>query len=165
MHLSYRRAGLADLDLLTRTRIQVLRAANCLDESADLSEVERQSRAYYEEFLKSGQHVALLVFDGGRFIGAGGVSFFRVMPTCCNPSGWKAYIMNMYTHPDYRRKGIARKTLDLLVQEARRRRISVISLEATEMGRPLYEAYGFVPMEHEMELSESSESPIANEVL
>ena len=60
--------------------------------------------------------------------------------------------MNMYTHPDYRRRGIAYQVLDLLVGEARKRGIDAVSLEATDMGRPLYEKYGFVPMEHEMEL-------------
>ena len=48
---------------------------------------------------------------------------------------------------------IAYHTLDLLVKEIRRRGILSISLEATDMGRPLYEKYGFLPMEHEMELS------------
>lgn len=74
------------------------------------------------------------------------------MPTYHNPSGRKAYIMNMYTRPEYRRRGIAYHTLDLLVKEIRRRGILSISLEATDMGRPLYEKYGFLPMEHEMEL-------------
>ena len=60
--------------------------------------------------------------------------------------------MNMYTRPEYRRRGIAYHTLDLLVKEIRRRGILSISLEATDMGRPLYEKYGFLPMEHEMEL-------------
>ncbi len=60
--------------------------------------------------------------------------------------------MNMYTAPAYRRKGIAAQTLDLLVRDSRERGITAISLEATDMGRPLYEKYGFVKMEHEMEL-------------
>ena len=34
MDLLYRRAGIRDLDMLTETRIQVLRAANHLDEPA-----------------------------------------------------------------------------------------------------------------------------------
>lgn len=55
--------------------------------------------------------------------------------------------------PDPRpRKGIAFKTLDMLVQDAKKRGITQISLEATDMGRPLYEKYGFVPMNAEMEL-------------
>lgn len=36
--------------------------------------------------------------------GTGGISFYQVMPTYHNASGTKAYIMNMYTNPDYRRK-------------------------------------------------------------
>ena len=60
--------------------------------------------------------------------------------------------MNMYTAPDYRRQGIAYKTLELLVLDARKRGITAISLEATKMGKPLYEKYGFVKMNDEMEL-------------
>lgn len=69
-----------------------------------------------------------------------------------NPTGKKAYIMNMYTVPEYRRQGIAIHTLDLLVNDAREQGVSQIALEATDMGRPLYEKYGFVKMEDEMEL-------------
>ncbi len=74
------------------------------------------------------------------------------MPTYHNPSGNRAYIMNMYTRPEYRRRGIALKTLGLLVNEAKSRGIYSITLEATKMGKPLYEAYGFVQMRNEMEL-------------
>lgn len=152
MELRYIKASIDDLDILTETRIEVLRAANQLSEDADMSEVKEQSYQYYKKALCDGSHAAYLVFDGDKFVGAGGVSFFQVMPTYHNPSGYKAYIMNMYTNPAYRRKGIACKTLDLLVQESRNRGISSISLEATKMGRPLYEKYGFVEMTGEMEL-------------
>ena len=57
------------------------------------------------------------MYDNGKFIGAGGVSFYQVMPTYHNPTGKKAYIMNMYTAPEYRRQGIAFHTLDLLVKD------------------------------------------------
>ncbi len=150
--MEFVQASLKDAELLTSTRIQVLRAANRLPDSTDMSDVAQQSKAYYEQALSDGSHAAYLVFDGERVVGAGGVSFFKVMPTYHNPTGKKAYIMNMYTDPEYRRRGIASRILDLLVSEARARGIDAISLEATDMGRPLYVKYGFVPMEHEMEL-------------
>ena len=152
MGLLYQRAGKEDLDLLADTRIQVLRAANRLDDDVDMSWVRRESYEYYAKSLGDRTHCAYLVFDKDRFVGAGGVSFYRVMPTYHNPTGWKAYIMNMYTHPEYRRQGIALHMLDLLVKEARQAGIGFISLEATEMGRPLYEKYGFVKMNDEMAL-------------
>ena len=58
--------------------------------------------------------------------------------------------MNMYTSPEYRRKGIAYKTLDMLVKDAKSRRITEITLESTKMGRPLYEKYGFIAMTSEL---------------
>lgn len=154
MELYYKRAALEDLEMLTETRIAVLRAANKLSDDVDMTEVRKQSYQYYKEALNNDTHAAYLVFDGETFVGAGGVSFFRVMPTFHNPTGEKAYIMNMYTKPEYRRKGIAIHTLDLLVTEAKKRGVSAISLEATDMGKPLYEKYGFVKMNDEMELCE-----------
>lgn len=58
MKLEYRIATIDDLDLLTKTRIEVLRAANDLDDSIDMSEVERESRTYYENALKNNLHTA-----------------------------------------------------------------------------------------------------------
>lgn len=149
---NYKRATITDIAELVQTRIIVLRAANKLSADVPMAEVEQESYAYYEKALASGEHIAYLVYDKDRFIGAGGVSFYQVMPTYHNPSGRKAYIMNMYTDPEYRRQGIAYRTLDLLVKEARTQGISQIALEATDMGRPLYEKYGFVSMKDEMEL-------------
>ena len=150
--MEFRVATLNDLDLLTTSRIEVLRAANKLDASTDMANVEKESYNYYKNALEDNTHYAILVMEDDKFIGAGGVSFYSVMPTYHNPSGKKAYIMNMYTAPDYRRQGIAYKTLDMLVKVSKERGINQISLEATEMGRPLYEKYGFVKMESEMEL-------------
>ena len=154
MSFLYKRATLEDIDILTKTRIEVLRAANQLSDDIDMSEVERESYNYYQKALDDDSHVAYLIFAGDHVVGAGGVSFFQVMPTYHNPSGKKAYIMNMYTHPDYRRMGIAYKTLDMLISDTRCKGITSISLEATAMGRPLYEKYGFVNMNDEMKLPE-----------
>ena len=135
---------LKHLDELVRTRIIVLRAANKLSDDEDMSVVEEESYAYYRRALESGEHIAYLVYDNGKFIGAGGLSFYQVMPTYHNPTGKKAYIMNMYTASEYRRQGIAFHTLDLLVNDARKQGVSQIALEATDMGRPLYEKFPFV---------------------
>ena len=148
----YKKATIADIDELVRTRIIVLRTANKLSNDVDMSLVEKESYEYYKSTLETGEHIAYLVYDNETFIGVGGVSFYNVMPTYHNPTGKKAYIMNVYTAPGYRRQGIAFHTLDLLVKDVRKQGVSQITLEATEMGRPLYEKYGFVKMEDEMEL-------------
>ena len=148
----YKKATIADIDELIRTRIIVLRTANKLSNDVDMSLVEKESYEYYKSALETGEHIAYLVYDNGSFIGAGGVSFYQVMPTYHNPTGKKAYIMNMYTASEYRRQGIAFHTLDLLVKDIRKQGVSQITLEATEMERLLYEKYGFVKMEDEMEL-------------
>ena len=155
----YKKAIVENIDELVRTRIIVLRAANKLSDDVDMSVVEKESYAYYKRALENGEHIAYLVYDNGTFIGAGGVSFYQVMPTYHNPTGKKAYIMNMYTAPAYRRLGIAYRTLELLMQDIKTQGISQITLEATKAGRKLYEKFGFVPMKNEMEYAGIFTSP------
>ena len=64
MNLTYKRATLEDIDILTETRIEVLRAANKLSADTDMSEVERQSYSYYQKALCDGYHIAYLVLMG-----------------------------------------------------------------------------------------------------
>lgn len=151
MDLIYKKANYSDIETLVNIRIQVLKAANRLNESTDMKNIEKELYSYYKEHLKEDNHIAYLVFNNDEFVGAGDIVFYKVMPTYHKPCGKRAYIMNMYTVPNYRRKGIAYKTLDLLVNEAIQRGITYISLEATEIGKPLYKKYGFVQLQDEMQ--------------
>lgn len=152
MELSFQKAGAAQLERLAELRVKVLRAANGLADDADMSEVERQTRAYFKTALADGSHAEYIACDGDKIVGIGGVSYFCVAPTYHNPTGMKAYIMNVYTEPEYRRRGIAARVVRLLIADAHSRGVAAVSLEATAAGRPLYEKLGFVPMPDEMEL-------------
>ena len=77
--MRFEKVGMEKLEDLVKTRIQVLRAANKLDGSADMGQTEQESRTYYEKSLEDGSHVAYLVYDGDRIIGTGGISFYQVM--------------------------------------------------------------------------------------
>ena len=91
-NIKFRTATPEDIDLLVRTRIEVLRAANGLTGTTDMREVEKQSYEYYEKSLADETHTAYLVFDHGQFIGTGGISYYRVMPTYHNPTGKKGIL-------------------------------------------------------------------------
>ena len=69
------------------------------------------------------------------------------MPTFSHPTGKRAYLMNVYTNAAYRRRGIARKMVEMIIEEARKRGVTEISLDATESGRPLYRSLGFTASE------------------
>lgn len=152
MDLIYKQATIEDLDLIVKERIKVLRAANKLDDEYDMSKVEKESYSYYKKGFEDNNFIYYLVYNNdNKVVACGGCSFYEVMPTCDNNSGKCAYIMNMYTDPDYRKQGIATKILDKLIKEINKRNVYRITLEATDMGRGLYKKYGFVNLRNEME--------------
>jgi GNAT superfamily N-acetyltransferase len=56
----------------------------------------------------------------------------------------------MYTSPAYRSQGIASGLLALSVEEAKINACDYVSLHATNMGRPVYEKFGFTDAKDEM---------------
>ncbi|MBQ8585630.1 MAG: GNAT family N-acetyltransferase, partial [Butyricicoccus sp.] len=136
MELTWHPATLKDIKLLTKVRIDILCAEQNENSSADMSDILVQTYDYYKEKLQSELHTSYLVFDGDEVAGTGDLTITRVLPTLDNQTGYQAHIMNLYTHPDYRRQGIAYRTLALLLADAKKRGISGIGLESTEMSRP-----------------------------
>jgi len=138
------RIGIAnkdDIEDMMSSRLEMLKVVNHLPEDYNYSdEMINESRDYFLH----GDHITVLAKDGDEIIGCASMSFIRIMPTFDHPTGKRAHLMNVYTRNEYRRRGIARKMVELLIEESRKAGATEISLDATESGRPLYESMGFV---------------------
>jgi ribosomal protein S18 acetylase RimI-like enzyme len=55
----------------------------------------------------------------------------------------RGYVLNVWTHPEHRRKGIARRLMEIVMAEAQKRSIRVLALHASDEGKELYERLGF----------------------
>ena len=74
------------------------------------------------------------------------------MPSPDNPNGGCAYLMNIYTRPAFRGRGVAKETCRWLIAEAQARGYRKVFLETSESGRALYASLGFTDMEDYMKL-------------
>ena len=152
MDVEIRRATLADLDLLMKWRMTVLHEVFSVPLSDPMSELERENRRYYQTALQTEGHVACFACAGNEIIGCGGVCLYREMPSPDNPSGGCAYLMNIYTRPEFRGQGAGKKIVNWLLNQAAQRRIAKIYLETSINGRPLYQEMGFTDMRGYMSL-------------
>ena len=133
-------ADINDMDELMRIRLEMLHEVNSLPDDCVFSDTLVKSS---EEYFASGNDATVLALDDGRAVACASLSFIDIMPTYGHPTGKRAHLMNVYTHPDYRRQGLARKMVNMLIDLAESRGVTEISLDATESGRPLYESLGF----------------------
>ena len=138
--IEYRIATNKDIELLMSSRLEMLKVVNDLPADYVYSnEIVNESRDYF----LNGDQVTVLALDGDIVAGCASMSFMRIMPTFSHPTGKRAHLMNVYTRSEYRRQGIARKMVNMLIDETWKRGATEISLDATKMGRPLYESLGF----------------------
>ena len=129
-----------DIEALMSSRLEMLKVVNDLPEDYEYSdEMIHESRDYFLQ----GDHLSVLAFDGDEVIGCASVSFIWIMPTFDHPTGKRAHLMNVYTRSEYRRQGIARKMVGLLIEESWNKGVTEISLDSTRSGRPLYQSMGF----------------------
>lgn len=138
--MEYRVTDANDIDMLMDVRLSMLRIVN--DIPADYifdDELVVSSRRYFLE----GDQTTVVAVDDGRCVACASMSYIEIMPTFSHPSGKRAHLMNVYTEESYRRRGIARQLVNMLIEDARAHGATEISLDATESGRPLYESMGF----------------------
>lgn len=139
--MEYRAATAEDIEVLMEIRLEMLREVNGLSEDHEFSTVlVEKSREYF----LSGDQTTILAFEGSYLAGCGSISYIEVMPTYDHPTGRRGHIMNVYTRPEFRRCGAGRRLMEMLTEDAKAQGATEISLDATEQGRPLYRAMGFV---------------------
>ncbi len=138
--VEYRIAAADDMELMMSSRLEMLKAVNNLDFAYEYSDETVESiRRYFEK----GDHTTVLAMDGERVIGCATICYIYLMPTFSHTTGKRAHLMNVYTMKEWQRQGIAAKMVSMLTDEAWKRGVTEISLDATEEGRPLYKKLGF----------------------
>lgn len=129
-----------DIDMLMEIRLTMLRQVNSMaDSDAFSEELTEHSRQFFQE----GDQTTALALEDGKPVACASISYIEIMPTFDHPTGRRAHLMNVYTDPAFRRRGIAQELCELLIDDAKKKGATEISLDATESGRPLYEALGF----------------------
>ena len=138
--MEYRIANKEDIDLLMSIRLEMLRKINALsDNYVFLDEFIANSMRYFLE----GNQTTSIALEKGKVVACASMSYIELMPTFSHPTGNRAHLMNVYTNDDYRRQGVAHKLVQILIDEAKEKGVTEISLDATDLGRPLYESLGF----------------------
>ncbi len=129
-----------DIELMMSSRLEMLKEVNSLDADYQYSaSFVNESRRYFLD----GDQTTVLALEGERVIGCATICYFTIMPTFSHPTGKRAHLMNVYTAKEYRRQGIGKKMVNMLIDDAWSKGATEISLDATEMGRPLYKKCGF----------------------
>lgn len=138
--IEYRIATAGDIDLMMSSRLEMLHVVNDLSVDYEFSD---ELIDYSRDYFLNGDQTTVLALDGQTVIGCASMSYMTIMPTFSHPTGKRAHLMNVYTNSNYRRQGIARRMVTMLIDDAWGKGATEISLDATESGRPLYESLGF----------------------
>ena len=112
----YRRATTKDIELLVNSRIQFLNSFF--------------NHPYDER--------------NGTLVGVSGMVIWELPPKYNIENGKAGYILNMYTIPELRNKGICTALLRRLISEAKELGVSYLHLHASDLGLPVYRKAGFV---------------------
>lgn len=150
--LTIRRADIEDLEQIVALRMAFLREAQP-DGLEYEPEVFDLTHRYVADKLSTGEFLVWLAEEDQQVVGTSGLIFFHRPPTFRNRSDMNAYILNMYTIPERRGRGVATMLLRHIIEYVKTTPVKRISLHATQMGMLVYERLGFEDCSGEMTLN------------
>jgi GNAT superfamily N-acetyltransferase len=108
--------------------------------------------AFFRNNLDSHSWKSWCVEVDGGIVAIGTLAFFDRPPYPGNIEGRDAYLLNMFTLPSHRGRGVATAIVKAMLQYAQLQGVRKIVLHATEEGRRIYTTFGFVASAAYMEL-------------
>jgi GNAT superfamily N-acetyltransferase len=146
-----REATIHDIDVLVKHRRRMFEDMGNGDAPA-LTEMQAGAKEYFGKALRDGSYRGWLAESGAGVIAGGGIVISHWPAHPEEPRPRRAMILNMYTEPEYRRRGIARRLMNTMLAWLREQGFASVALHASLEGRPLYESLGFQPT-NEMRLN------------
>ena len=124
--------------------IDIFNSFNKSMNEIDKKKIENNLNIYFENHINKDDFIGMLGEHNGRIVSAAYliVLDYPIYPGLLNGKAGK--IINVYTYPEYRRKGIAKKLMEKLINEANIKGIKSIDLESSEDGHELYKKLGFI---------------------
>ncbi|MBQ7695105.1 MAG: GNAT family N-acetyltransferase [Lentisphaeria bacterium] len=150
--MEYRRAVPADAPLLAALRLDMRRERETAPPPADMEAFANEVAAYFRAALADGSFAGIIAEEGGEAAGTGGICFHHHPPSYAVPNGRTACLLNMYTVPKFRGRGVASGILRKLREIAVEAGCCKMTLNASAAGKPLYVKFGFTEVANEMEL-------------
>ena len=133
----FRRAISTDIETLIEFRRILLNRET--DTSMDIVFEE-----YFNTSISNGSLVTWVADDNGNVVSCVCFCLCQLIPRFDNPSGRMAYMTNVYTALDYRRRGIASTLINMAVDDLKTKGVVKIILNSSDMGKPMYESLGFI---------------------
>lgn len=136
-------AHAADIDELIELRLAYL-----TDDFGALTPLQRDSlptelAPYLQEHLDRDLFAFVARDEGGRIACCAWLLMVPKPPSPRFPHGRTGVLFNVYTRPERRRQGLAKRVMRTLLDEARSQSLDVVELHATDDGYPLYRQLGF----------------------
>jgi len=114
-------------------------------ESSTLDDMRRNFVPWVERMLAAGKYVGWIVLDGTQPVASAGFFELEWPPHPWDPaSEHRGYLLNFWVEPEYRRRRLARSLVEKALVGARRRKLRVVALHASDAGGTVYKAMGFL---------------------
>ena len=149
--IDVRRAGPNDADVLGALRASQ-RGELRGGEPAELDRFAAVCASFFARELAAAQpwlH-GWLARRGERVVGCTVLTILPTLPRFDAKGHVDGRIRDVFVVASERRRGIARALVGLAITEARERGVDRLALGSSDMGRPLYEALGFIAKSDEM---------------
>ena len=148
---SLRLASPDDVPIVVAHRRAMFAAMGYRDNAA-LDAMATKLLPWVDGKMRTGEYLAWFAVSADGKIAAGAGLWLMDWPAHMLGASRRGNILNVYTEPEFRRRGLSRWLMHSVIDWCRANHIDLVILHASPEGRALYESLGFHPT-NEMRLS------------
>ena len=141
--INIREIGSNEVELLTTYRMAYLTEMQGERDEEYQQKLKSELNQYFSDALAEKRFFAFLAELNGEILSFGAMVLKKIPGDFNQSSYLEGDILNMYSLPFARRKGISALILQQLLNEAMKRGVSKVSLHTSKDGEKLYRKFGF----------------------
>ena len=143
--ITIRQATAADVEQIVTHRRRMFEDMGNQDAAA-LTRMVTTFRPWLVDHMARGVYQSWLACTGDGTVVAGSDVWLIDWPAGqFDISPYRGYILNVYTDPAYRRRGLARRLVQTCTDWCYANNVQIVTLHASDEGRKVYEGLGFTP--------------------
>lgn len=146
-----KRLNIEDVESFLHLRLNLFYELQEIERDDDVEKLKNSTMEYYLKNIDK-TLITYGVIEKDKIVSIGSLCLFERIPYIENLSGKEGYILNIYTLPEYRKKGYGKEITKKLIEYSKDIGIKRLWLNTSNEGKKLYSKLGFKNKENEMEI-------------
>jgi GNAT superfamily N-acetyltransferase len=148
IEIEFKKVGIEHLEILVDLRIEFIKDIHPEIDLQLLNKIQKATLIYFTDLLNNNSYIGFIgTNNNGEVVCTAGLLIYYLPPLKDENYRKIGHVLNFYTKPAYRKRGVGLKLMNYIKDTATHEKIHRLVLNSTKIGYSVYKKAGFLEPE------------------